>query len=467
MPTLDTNQALTNPAQPKLKQTLGLFDATCIALGSMIGSGIFVSTNEAFRLCNNSPSLTLLAWVVGALVSFLGALCFAELSASLPKSGGEYEYLKKAFGRPVAFLFVWTQLIAYASGSIAIMAFTSGSYLAELWSPFPQLAKADWSIILSAFLVLLLSGLNCLGLDKAAALQNWITSTKFLGILLFLGLGIAALSSMGQTGAPSLSWLNLSNSGGSIWGFGGAVIATLWAYDGWNNLTRISEEAKDPSITLPRALIISLVICACIYIAINVLYFGLLTPSRIIESQAIAIDSAWVMSMHLPLLSSLPLATILGAFICFSAFGAFNGSIAANARIYFAAARDGLFFPIFKELNPSSGAPVAAIIFQAILAIALIFFGRTFSNLLSYFSFSAWLFYGASAVALIVLRNKGSQPIDTFRVKPYPLIPWLFAGVSFLLVLSQILNAPLQSLLCFGAILAGLLFLPLFTNKSR
>ena len=467
--------------RPQLQKSLSLNDSICIVLGSVIGSGIFVSPSAVFNLLRQSPFLSLIAWLVAALISIAGALCYAELGCMFPKAGAEYEYLKHGMGQKYgkfwAFLFAWVQLLVLGTGSIAIMAGVSANYLVKaLWvNGVPSNSQAEFtSKIVATLLVLILTIINCYGIKLGSKIQNILTILKVMGIVLLLIIGIICFQHLNWIeftknffGAEyTQTSLNLKTSLASdIAKFGGALIACLWAYDGWNNLSRVNEESIDIQKTLPKGLIIGISSAAVIYLSLNLFYFLTLSPTELSSTKAVALSAINTLSDKAAWLKYLPLSLILGILIAISAGGATNGSLLSGARIFFAAGRDGLFFGSLAKLNEQTKAPVHSLIVQGFWAIALILIGN-FESLLSYFSFSAWIFYALCAGILIHLRIAQPNAHRPYKMPLFPFIPIVFLLAAIYLILSQIASAPIQSGLSFLSILSGGVFY-LFAAKRK
>jgi amino acid transporter len=466
-----SSQEVQLPADQTLKRKLTVFDSVCIVVGSVIGSGIFVSPTRVFSLLNQSPLLSLGAWLIAALISIAGALCYAELGCMFPKAGGEYEYLKKGIGRFWGFIYTWAQMIVFGTGSIAIMATVSSTYLVQAILG----SSANNDILIKAgasILVIALTIVNCLGIESGSKIQNILTVIKMFSIVFLIGLGIFSFS--------SLNFAHLFHSAGSststadhpsFWDmnfrWGGALIACLWAYDGWNNLSKVTEEAVNVEKTLPRSLIIGVLLVTVAYLSLNCLYFLILSPAQILESKAIALSALSSLGDKVPWIKAIGASFIIGLIVAFSASGATNGSILAWARTYFAAARDGLFFEAFGHTNNKTKAPILALSFQGVWSVVLICLGN-FESLLDYFSFSMWIFYGACAAILISFRLTKPDLPRPYKVWLYPITPIVFLLAAIYLVIGQIVNAPLPSTLSLLGVFSGAVFyLPLIKKNSK
>ncbi len=459
----NSTQALTQAHDQSLKKQLTVFDSISLVIGSVIGSGIFVSPTRVFALLDASPVLALIAWVGAAIISLAGALCYAELGCLFPRAGAEYEYLKNGMGRFWGFLFSWAQLIVLGTGSIAILAIVSSEYLFRSFLPdSSQLAL--YTKLGACVLVAVLTFINCFGIESGSHIQNALTVIKVISIAFLLGLGIFYFKDLN----PSNLFLPIKTGGNffqEAFRFGSALIACLWAYDGWNNLSRVTEESVDVQKTLPKGLFIGVFLVSLIYLALNCLYFLILSPQEILNTKAIALTALSTLGQKVAWLNALGAPLIIGLIIFFSASGATNGSVLSGARIYFAAARDGLFFDVFGHTHHKTKAPVAALILQGVWSILLITLGN-FETLLDYFSFSAWIFYGLCASILIYLRLQNPELERPFRVPLFPITPILFLGAALFLVLSQVVNSPIPSLLSLLGIGSGVIFYYSFIKLS-
>jgi len=451
-----------------LSKEMSTFDSVCMVVGSVVGSGIFVSPARVFELLYQSPLFSLLAWLVAAFISLAGGLCYSELGCLFPKAGAEYQYLKNGFGKFWGFLFAWTQLMVLGTGSIAIMALVSANYLVGVL--FPSYNQADWlSKVTASLLILVLTLINCLGIRSGSSIQNTLTLIKVSGIVFLLVLGLMHWPQLNINALGSLGFLNSSNSTDFLhlcFKFGSAMIACLWAFDGWNNLSRVTEESVNVQKTLPVGLLGGIAIATLLYLGLNALYFTVLSPQEMMSSKTVAISVVQRMSQTSNWIQSFGIVSLIGILISLSAGGACNGSLLSGARIYFAGARDKLFFSAFGQIDSKSKAPVTSLIIQAAWSVGLVWLGKNFETLLDYFSFSAWLFYGACAYILIKLRRGQPHLSRPYKVALYPFTPLLFLLGEGFLVSSQIVNSPIPSLWSLIGVLSGVLVYPLI-NLSR
>lgn len=436
-----------------LKKSLRLVDAVALVIGTVIGSGIFASPNRVM-VQMGSIGLSLSVWLVAGLLSLAGALCYAELGAMLPKAGGDYEYLKQGLGRIWGFLFCWSQFLVMKTGSIAIIAFICGKYLCTALFGIDPTTDSDPRIKLVAIgTIILLTLINYFGIRWGALLQNVFTAIKLaaLGAIIIFGLmninqffvywnqplppDVYAKTGVAQTGIVSA--------------FGLAMIKALWAYDGWNNLSFVAEETKNPERDIPRALIFGVLGVTAVYLLVNVAYHAILPPEQLaVKSGAVAYTTG------LKILGPLG-GIILALAVAASTFGATNGSLLCGSRIYFAAARDHLFFSKLAEIDPKSGVPRVALILQSAWACLLLIPGN-FDTLVDYFGFAAFIFYGLCVYGLMRLRTLYPDLPRPYKVQPYPLVPIVFMAGSAFLVVNTFIGEFTSSLYSLGFILLGL-----------
>lgn len=422
---------------------LGTFDGTMMVMGGIIGAGIFI--NPAV-VAERTPTAgaALLAWVVGGGIALAGAFCFAELGARRPLAGGGYAYLRDAFGPLAGFLYGWTLLLIMATGAIAAVAVTFARYFATL------LALPDGytsSIAITA--ILLLTGINYLGVRPGAVTQNLFTVLKLAALLLLIIAGIAIAAPADATAVAAVttttgpSWLDLGRATGI------ALIPILFSYGGWQQTNFVAEEMVDAARTLPRALVFGVIGVVAVYVLANVAYLRQLGHAGLAHSTAPAAD---VLHRTLGPLGG----TLVTAGIAASTFGFLNLVILVSPRVYQAMARDGAFLPALARLHPRYRTPAGALLFQAAWAILLTLSG-TYGQLLDYVVFGDWIFFGLTAATLFVFRARdrgASGSASGFRTPGYPIVPMLFVLAAGVVVLSSILSNPRNAAL--GALLITL-----------
>lgn len=413
-------QPPTAPQSPSadLPRVLGAGQATAIVVGTIIGSGIFLVPRE-MMLDAGSSSLVYLAWLAGGLLSLFGAMTYAELGAMLPYAGGEYVYLRGAYGNTTAFLYMWTWFAVAKPASIA--AVTIG--LARTLEFFPAFAWLDmpvnhlpllWSQIFAIAVTWLITGLNYLGIKKAADFQLAFTVLKAFLILIVAGLCWAS---------PVGLWSNFSTSlPHATGGFGGfmlALIATLWAYDGWNDLTMVAGEVRRPERSLPIALIGGLVVVGTLFMLTNAAIQYVLPAAQIAASERPAVAALAVVAGPRG-------AGFVAAAMALSIFVTLNGTIMSGARVPFAAARDGLFFRAFATVHPRFQSPSTSLVIQALLSTILLSFLSQFQQHFELAVFAEWLFYMLTTTTVFVYRRRRPDLQRPYRVWGYPVLPTLF-----------------------------------------
>ena len=434
----------------QLPRVLGGSHALAIVVGTIIGSGIFLVPSEMMQAVGSS-SLVYLAWIVGGLLSLFGAMTYAELGSMMPYAGGEYVYLRGAYGDRTGFLYMWTWFAVAKPASIAAvtsgLARTLGTFQVFHWldaqaigGPWPVL----WSQIFAITITWLITGLNYLGIKKAGDFQVVFTALKAILILVVVGFCFAS-----ATG----SWSNFStlapHATGGIDGFMTALIATLWAYDGWNDLTMVAGEVKQPERNLPLALIGGLFIVGALFMATNAAIQYVLPAAQIAASKQPAVTA-------LRAVAGPAGAGLVAAGMALSIFVTLNGTIMSGARIPFAAARDRLFFPRFGEVHPRFKSPAYSLVVQGLLStILLIALGR-FQQLFDLAVFAEWLFYLLTATTLFYYRRRQPHASRPYRVWGYPLLPAIFVISAAVVLYSSFKSNLRGSLIGTGLILLGL-----------
>ena len=424
----------------QLIRTLRLKDLVMLIVGAVIGSGIFLVPAEILRQTHNSVGVASLVWIAGGLLSILGALTYGELAAMKPETGGLYIYVRDGFGPLAAFLYGWATFIAIASGSIASLAVAFSSYLSAI-VPLSFVAEKVVAVAVIAFL----TGVNVWGTRKSSDLQNWTTIIKLVMIvglcaaLLYLGRGYSAMAHSVWTEPFSGSQLSR---------FGVAMIAVLWAYEGWQFATYSAGEVINPERNFPRALLASVLFLAGVYLLANLGYLAALGPERAAHSETIAAAAS---SAVLGASASKFIALI----IMISVFSGLNSIPLTAPRIFYAMAKDGIFFRKLAEVHPRFHTPAFAIIALGAWSAVLALVGR-FQQLISYAMFVAWIFYGLGAASIFVYRRKFPDMPRPYRVPGYPWTPLLFVAVAFALVVNVIASSPKSSLLALSFVAIGL-----------
>jgi APA family basic amino acid/polyamine antiporter len=432
-----------------LPRVLGAWQATAIVVGTIIGSGIFLVPTEMMKDVGSS-ALVYLAWIVGGLLSLFGAMTYAELGAMLPYAGGEYVYLRGAYGDTTGFLYMWTWFAVAKPASIAAVTIgltrTLGFFPAFHWlsmnipGPVPLL----WSQVFAIGVTWFITGLNYLGIKKAGDFQLVFTVLKVILILIVAGFCFSFASG---------SWGNFSttlpHAVGGVGGFMAALIATLWAYDGWNDLTMVAGEVRRPERSLPIALIGGLFIVGILFMATNAAIQYVLPAVRIAASERPAVAALTVVAGPAG-------AGFVAAAMALSIFVTLNGTIMSGARIPFAAARDRLFFRQFAHIHPRWQSPSTSLVIQALLSTVLLVFLSRFQQFFELAVFAEWLFYMLTATTVFVYRRKHPELKRPYRVWGYPVLPALFVVCATAVLISSYMSNLKGSLLGTGLILLGL-----------
>jgi len=434
----------------RLPRRLGLWSAVAVVVGSTIGSGIFRTPAAIAQRVDDVP-LFLLSWVLGGAVTLCGALTYAELAALFPRSGGIYVFIREAFGPLPAFLFGWAELLIIRPGAYGAISITSAAYTLRVLGLDPaatavsvagQAVRAEQ--LLAALFVLLVAVVNYVGIHRAAIVQNVSTALKVgalallvvLGFALGGGQGLGAGAMLAQRAAVGLSPFLL------------AMVAILWAYDGWGDLAFVGGEVKDPQRNLPRAMFIGTGSVVALYLAVNLVYLHLLPIQQVKGAELVAADVARM------LLGGAGLIAVSAA-VAVSTFGTLNGSMMTAPRIFFAMAEDGVFPKAITRVDPRTGAPTGAIVLAGCLG-ALFVLVRRFTELADQFIIGIWPFYALAVAAVFVLRRRRPDLERGYRTWGYPVVPLVFLlGAVFLLGNYLVSETPAFAL-DVGIILSGI-----------
>ncbi len=459
-----------------LRRALTLTDATALVVGSVIGTGVFLKTAVMTQQLG-SPSLVLLAWLAAGLLSLAGALSYAELGAMFPQAGGEYVYLGKAFGDAPAFLYGWMQFAVAGAGGIAGVSTAFAIFLSALIPMGGAWVEKTFHLFGQAFYwqlgstqavavaaIVLLTTINCVGVALGGRVQSLLTAAKLAGIAVIVG-GVFLLSG-------SASWAHLETAPGApSWNgtqaFGAAMLAALWAYNGWYFLPIMAGEVQNPQRNVPRGLIAGMLTVLVIYLLTNLSYFYALPTSEIVTSNSSDYRDALPVAAKAAQTFLGPVgAAFISIVFIVSTLGALNGTIMAQARIPFAMAQDGLFFKRMGEVSQGSRVPMWAIIFQSAWASVLALSG-TFDQISTYTIFALWLFFGLTVSAVFVLRRKMPDAVRPYRTLGYPLVPLVFILVAIWLVINTIVTSPLESVTGIALITLGVPVYFYFRSSRR
>ena len=428
----------------ELPRRLSVVDSAAIVVGTVVGSAVFIVPNSVAQSLQAVPAF-LGVWVFTGVLSFFGALAYAELGAMMPSTGGQYVYLREAYGPLPAFLCGWAFFLVIQTGSIATLAAGFSIYL-SYFVPLPLLG----SRMVSVALILALTFVNYRGIRQGALVQKTFTVLKLAGIAILVASAFLATreSSAVVAGAAPAPF--------AFRQFGVAMIACLWAYEGWYCISFVAGEVRNPQRNIPIALGLGVATIIAIYLAANLAYLRILPLAEIAETPRVA---ATVAERTLGALG----ASFVSLTILLSIIGSTNGIVLTAARVYFAQARDGLFFSRVAEIHPRFETPGFSLLFQGVWASILAASG-SYDKLFSYVIFAAWIFYGMTVAGVLILRRKQPDRERPYRMWGYPATPILFAGVSFWFVGNTLVTTPGPSIAGLAIIATGI---PVYFYWSR
>ena len=414
--------------QRDLARVLKLSDLLLIVIGTVIGSGIFLVPGNVLNSAHGDVGVALLIWTLGGVLSLLGALSFGELGAMEPEAGGIYVYLRQAYGPLVAFLYGWAMFFVIGSGSIATLSVAFGTrYLPQLVNLGPVAGKVAALVVIAA-----VAAVNVRGTRQGATVQNWSTTIK-VGALLLMS---SALLARGSAWGPEVHFLDTPLDRTLLTGAGVGMIGVLWAYEGWQYVTFSAGEAVNPQRTFPRGIVLGTALVVGVYLLANVAYVVALGPVGVGGSKRVAADalgtlfgSGWGAVITVPILISI--------------LGAANGLTLTTPRVFYAMARDGLFFRKLGDVHPRFGTPAVAIIAGSAWAAVLAISG-TFEQLYTYVVFSSWIFFVLGAAAVFVYRRRRPDAPRPFRTPGYPVTPALFILAALAVVVNTLAAKPTQ-----------------------
>ena len=425
--------------QPKLKRVLSLLDATMINAGGIIGSGIFM-VPAAVAMFTGSASLFFMVWIAGGVVSLFGALSVAELGAAMPKAGGQYVYLSEAYGPVWGYLYGWSAVAVINTASIAAVGVAFSEYL-RFFFPITDVSIKGIAIAT----IILLTIINILDVKSGARFQNLFTISKLGAIFGIIILGLVMEGGSNQNLNPFFSDQSFTELVGPL---GLAMVSVLWTFDGWIFITYVAGEVKNPGRNIPLSLIFCMLIVISIYLLLNYVLIFTLGFTGMNGSDLVVSDAASVFLGNKG-------AAIVTLIILISLIGANNGQVLTSARINYAMAKNKLFFYQASQIHPRFKSPANALIIQCVWASLLTFTG-TFNQLITYIIFASWIFYGMSAGAVIILRNKKPDMERPYKTPLYPWIPITFILFAIFLTINTIMEAPRDAAIGAGIILAGL-----------
>lgn len=434
------------------KPALRVFDAVIVIVGIVVGAGIF-RTPSSVAADTGSWQLFLGAWVLGGVVSLIGALCYAELSTTFPNTGGDYHFLHRAFGRRFAFLFAWARMTVIQTGSIALLSYIVGDYLASLYS------IGDFSSsIYAAVVVALLTAVNIAGLKMGTGTQKFLVGTQFLGLFVLIAAGLFLTPS-----AEALSTLPMENFSGQLPAFGMAMVMVLLTFGGWNEAGYISAEMRGGSKKMVGVMIWSILIITGIYLLINLTFVHVLGIERMAASSAVGVDLMRVTTGEFGVV-------FIGLLVVIAALTSVNATIFTGARTNYALGRDFSFFSFMDKWEKNASTPVNALIIQGAIALLLILLGSFarsgFESMVEFTSPVFWFFILATGISLIVLRIKEPHVHRPFRVPLYPVLPLIFCASSAYLCYSSLMYVGKGTLVGVGILMLGTIFFFFIPQKK-
>lgn len=447
---------MTSPPAPTLVRGLGPWASMSIVIGTVIGTGVFLKTAVMAQL-GGSPLWVLAAWAAAGVLSFTGAMTYAELGGMFPASGGEYVYLRRAYSPFMGYLYGWNRFWIVTPASVAAYAVGSATF----FSTAVPLGPLGGVQPVALALIAVFTAINCMNVRSGGNLQTVLTVMK---IVMILGLAGGALF------APHGSWSNLA-TGGAFPGwsaFGAMVLAALWAYDGWNNLPMAAGEIRDPQRNLPRATIGGMVAVLATYALVNLGYFHALPFSEVVTSSSNAYPEApAVAAKAAGQFLGGPAQALLAVAMTISALSAMNGSMLTGARVPYAVARDGLAPRALGRLSGGARVPAVSVLVQGALSCVLALSG-TFDQLTDAVVFASWLFYALNAGSVLMLRRREPDRARPFRVPGFPVVPVVFVALAILLIVNTIWTDPAPSVLGLGMTgLGGLVYVLFLRGRWR
>jgi APA family basic amino acid/polyamine antiporter len=452
---------------------LGIIAATSIVVGNVIGTGVFLKSRV--MTCNvGTPGRVIAVWVVAGMLSIAGALTYAELAAIWPRAGGEYVFIRNAYDSLLAFLYGWMRFFVASAGSLAALAVGFAIFLNVLLRgtlninfftvPIPGYPVPFGGLQALALLAIaVVTVVNCASVSVGGSFASALTALK-VGIIVALGMGTLAFASgdwthfLSEDAGGQCEGVAAAARGGSA-GFAAAMLGALWAYNGWNEMTFVSGEVKNPQRNIPFALVVGMTIVCALYVFVNSTYFYVLTPTEVANVSASSSVASVVVERFLgPVAVSLIAAAMLT-----STFGALHISTMASSRVPFAMARDGLFLQSLARVSERTHVPIRALMAQGIWASVLALSG-SYDTLTDYVIFANWIFYGLVIASVFTIRRRMPEVERVYRAWGYPLVPVVFLLTTAWLLITTLVTAPIRSLIGIGLVLLGL---PVYYYQSR
>jgi APA family basic amino acid/polyamine antiporter len=439
-------RSLSMPPQPALLRSLGMVDASTIVIGIVIGSGIFVLPNLIAKELPSGIAIVSV-WMVSGVLSFFGALAYGELGAMIPATGGQYVYIREAYGPLWAFVCGWTFMLAVLAGGTAWLTVTFSIYLGQFVHLTPMVSK-----LMSVALLATLSAVNYVGVRESAWVQRFFTLLKIIGLLVLIGAAFRSTKTLAPAAATAPTLFSLGH-------FGMAMAACLMAYNGWSYVSFVAGEVKDPQRNLVRSLAIGMAVVAVLYISANIAYLKVMSLSQIAASERVGAELATRTMGSIG-------ATFVSVTVLLSIVGAVNGCILTAARLPFAQAQDGLFFAPFGRVHPRFQTPAFAILCGGIWTAILILTG-SYETLYSYAILAAWIFYTMGVASVYILRKKMPNAVRPYRMWMYPYTLWLFVAVSVWFIGNAFITQPRPSLMAIVIVATGIVAYLVWERTGR
>lgn len=473
-------------AEGEFKRAMGLVDATAIVIGSMIGSGIFiVSADVAVRL--GSPGWLLITWLLAGFLTVVAAACYGELASMMPHAGGQYVFLREAYGKRIGFLYGWTLFTVIQSGTNAAVAVAFakflGVFIPAISAEYKLVDLGFWNFstqkLVGVLVIILLTAINCGGIHLGKIIQTSFTTIKVASLFLLIGIGLCLTDAHHGMATNFTNMWQAAGADGQELSFlalmgalSAALVGPLFASDAWNNITFAGEEVKEPRKTMPKALILGTGLVTLLYILTNVVYLMVL-PLHGIKDGATVLERG-IQYAAQDRVGTAALQVMFGGIgeqvmavaIMISVFGALNGLILSGPRLYYAMAKDKLFFKKAGELNANTNVPVYGLIIQGVWSAALATSG-TYGQLLDFIIFAALLFYVLTVYAVVVMRKKHPDMERPFKIPLYPILPISYVVLAAALMIGQICVSPMFCGAGLAIILTGLPVYWLWTRKTE
>lgn len=448
----------------QLKKSLSLIAAVMAVAGSMIGSGIFRKPSTMAEQLM-SPELLIIVWIAAGLITFIGALSNAEVAGMIEATGGQYVYFRKMYGEFTSFIYGWSVLSVIQTGSQAAIAYVFGEYLCYFikFPPLPESISsftlfmplvgnihpfAEWGPKLLAILcILFLSGINYIGVYFGGLVQTIVTFVK-IGVMIFLSLALFIFGDGSLSNLSSGFSISPETSANLVALIGLSLSGAFWAYDGWNNVTFISGEVKNPQRNIPLSLLYGTLIVIIVYVLINIAYLYVMPIEEIANSPLVAAAAA-------EKIFGKNGGSIISIAVIISTFGAANGSLMASARVPFAMAREKMFFNYLGKVHPRFATPHTSLVVQGIVSSLLVLSG-SFDTITDYVIFATWFFYMLTAFGVIVLRKKMPDVPRPYKVIGYPYTIWFFVIFSFVFLVNSIISDSENAAMGMLLIMTGL-----------